>query len=120
MKIEGLGYVMLGSADIERSIGFYRDKLGLALVDQTRENFAFFDCGNATLVLTKLLSRRLRDRGEYPCEVVLRVPSVTEAYDELCRRGVTFIKPPGQIRPDAWATNCTDPDGHLVSIYGAQ
>jgi hypothetical protein len=50
----------------------------------------------------------------------LGVPSVTQAYDELCARGVTFLKPPGQIRPDAWATNCQDPDGYFVSIYGPQ
>lgn len=119
MKIEGLRYVMLASTDIERSVGFYRDQLGLPVQHQ-REGFAYFDCGNATLVLTTLLRNRLHEGGQYPTEVVLGVPSVTAAYDELSARGVAFIKPPGQVNEELWATNCKDPDGHLVSICGAQ
>ena len=119
MTIEGLRYVMLASSDLERSIGFYRDQLGLPVQHQ-REGFAHFDCGNASLVLTTLIRNRLHEDGEYPTEVVLGVRSVTAAYEELCARGVTFIKPPRQINAEAWATNCKDPDGHLVSIYGAQ
>lgn len=119
MTIEGLRYVMLGSSDLERSVRFYRDQLGLA-VQHRREEFAYFDCGNATLVLTTLLRGRLRAEGAYPSEVVLGVPSVTAAYDELSARGVAFIKPPGQVNEELWATDCKDPDGHLVSICGAQ
>jgi catechol 2,3-dioxygenase-like lactoylglutathione lyase family enzyme len=120
MKYEGLSHVMLGSSDIERSIAFYRDKLGLELLERTREKFAHFNCGNAEIVVTTLLRRLLRDDIRYPMEIVLRVPSVMQAYDELRERGVTFLKPPGQIRPDAWATNFQDPDGYFVSIYGPQ
>ncbi len=119
MKFEGLRYVMLGSGDLERSVRFYHDRLGLPVQHQ-REGFAYFDCGNATLVLTTLLRGRLREDGAYPTEVVLGVPSVTAAYDELSARGVAFIKPPAQVNEELWATNCKDPDGHLVSICGAQ
>jgi catechol 2,3-dioxygenase-like lactoylglutathione lyase family enzyme len=120
MKIEGLRYVMLASSDIERSITFYRDKLGLELVERTREEFAHFACGNAEIVVTTVLRNMLRDDVRYPMEIVLGVGSVAQAYDELRERGVTFLKPPGQIRPDGWATNCKDPDGYFVSIYGPQ
>jgi catechol 2,3-dioxygenase-like lactoylglutathione lyase family enzyme len=120
MKIEGLRYIMLASSDIERSIAFYRDKLRLELVDRTRDEFVHFNCGNAEIVVTTLLRHLLDENARYPMEIVLGVPSVTQAYDELCERGVTFLKPPRQIRPDAWATNCKDPDGYFVSIYGPQ
>jgi catechol 2,3-dioxygenase-like lactoylglutathione lyase family enzyme len=110
---------MLASSDLDRSICFYRDDLGLPL-DQQFEGFAFFGCGNATLILSSALRDRLREGASYPSEVVLGVPSVEAAHNELRARGVPFINAPRQVNAEAWAVNCTDPDGHLLSFYGAQ
>jgi len=119
VKIEGLQYVMLASGDLERSIRFYRDDLGLPL-EQRFEGFAFFGCGNATLVLSSALRDRLREGESYPSEVVLGVPSVAEAHEDLRARGVPFVNAPRQVNEQAWAANCIDPDGHLLSFYGAR
>ncbi len=119
MKIDGLRYVMLASGDLDRSIRFYRDDLGLPL-EQQFEGFAFFGCGNATLILSSALRDRLVAGGSYPSEVVLGVPSVDAAHEELRQRGVSFINAPRQVNAEAWAANCTDPDGHLLSFYGAR
>ena len=119
MKIEGLRYVMLGSSDLERSVRFYRDQLGLA-VQHRREEFAYFDCGNATLVLTTLLRGRLRDDCAVPKRSRARCSERPCCLRGTLARGVAFIKPPGQVNEELWATNCKDPDGHLVSICGAQ
>jgi|GEM_PF-1999851 len=118
MNIDGLRYVMLASSDIDRSIRFYRDTLSLELRQQFN-GFAFFDCGNATIVLSTELGYRLREGAAYPTEVVLGVPSVARAHEELRKRGVAFVKAPRPVTSDAWAASCTDPDGHLVSFYGA-
>jgi catechol 2,3-dioxygenase-like lactoylglutathione lyase family enzyme len=119
VKIDGLQYVMLASRDIDRSIRFYRDDLGLPLAQQF-EGFAFFSCGNTTLVLSSALRDRLHEDGSYPSEVVLGVSSVEAAHDELRACGIPSINAPRQVNAEAWAVTCADPDGHLLSFYGAR
>jgi catechol 2,3-dioxygenase-like lactoylglutathione lyase family enzyme len=109
MIVEGLRYVMLGCSDLDASVAFYRDTLGLVLISRF-EDFAFFETGEAKLALSGELGR---------AEFVLGAKSVVEAHRVLSGRGVKFINEPRQVNEANWAANFRDPGGHLLSIYGA-
>jgi catechol 2,3-dioxygenase-like lactoylglutathione lyase family enzyme len=116
MKIKNLSYVMVGTADVERSVEFYRDVLGLQL--QARfEDFAFLDTGSTTLALSGELWRRRAATEREPFELVFAVDSVGAAYESLIGR-ITFVNEPRQVNEANWAVNFSDPDGHPLSLYG--
>lgn len=113
-----IGLVMLGVNDIERSLAFYRDKLGLKVSNQFR-GFAFLEGGSIMLGL----SEQLGSASEHMAgatEIVLGVEDVRSAYAELCRQGVEFLHEPRNVDGTNWAANFRDPDGHLLSIYGPE
>lgn len=114
--IQGLGLVMLGVRDVERSVAFYRDRLGLPL--QSRSGgFAFFSGNGTTLALSEELGRA-RDHKAGAVEFVFSVVDVHTAHKMLTQRGVEFHKAPRLVTGDQWSANFTDPDGHELSIFG--
>lgn len=118
MIVEGLRYVMLGCSNVDVSVAFYRDKLDLQLLSRF-EDFAFFETGEAKLALSGELGRR-EPEGNESAEFVLGAKSVVEAHRILSERGVKFVSEPRQVNDANWAANFHDPDGHLLSIYGAR
>lgn len=118
MQVGSLQYVMLGTTDLERSLSFYRDTLGLEVV-HAFEGFAFLGTGETTVVLTADLGSRIESGATFASEIVFAVPSVEAAYRELLAANVPFVNAPSAVTPDAWAVTCRDPDGHLATYYGA-
>ena len=119
MKTTGVAYILLGSTDIERSLSFYTERIGLNVV-QRFEGFAFMKAGTTTIALTSDLGGRIANGATFASELVFGVPSVRNAYDELRAEGVAFVNEPRAVNAEAWAVTCTDPDGHLISFYGAK
>lgn len=117
-KLGAISVVMLGVQDVQRSLKFYRDVLGLKLATQF-ESFAFFETGSATLVLSEGLARHT-GQGAGATEVVFNVDGVREHYQTLVDRGVTFIQAPRVATGTQWVANFQDPDGHRLSIFGAE
>jgi catechol 2,3-dioxygenase-like lactoylglutathione lyase family enzyme len=113
-----IGIVMLGVENVERSLGFYRDQLGLPVQNQF-PGFAFLNCGSVTLLLSEPLGRRASPRAG-AVEVVFPVDAVRAAYDELRGRGVVFTQEPRNVAGPQWAANFNDPDGHLLSVFGPE
>ena len=50
--IEALGQVALTVADVERSVAFYRDQVGLRFLFAPAPTLAFFDLGGTRLMLS--------------------------------------------------------------------
>lgn len=113
-----IGLVMLGVADLEKSIAFYRDRLGMKLTAQF-EGFAFFDAGGITLALSRGLTQAT-GKGPGATEVVFSVEHVRASYDALRSQGVEFVNEPRVISPGNWGANFRDPDGHLLSLFGPE
>jgi catechol 2,3-dioxygenase-like lactoylglutathione lyase family enzyme len=113
---------MLGSADVDRSVEFYRDVLGLALSGRF-EDFAFFRShdgvqGETQLAISGELGRRATEGNGV--EVVFGAKSVVETHAQLSARGVQFVNEPRPVNDANWAVSFRDPDGHLLSLYGAR
>ncbi len=117
-RLSKIGVIMLGVADLAKSVPFYRDRLGLKLSMQF-ESFAFFDTSGATLVLNSGLAKAT-GRGAGATEVVFTVEHVRAAFEALREQGVEFINEPRLASPPNWVANFQDPDGHLLSIFGPE
>lgn len=113
--------------DVERSVAFYRDKLGFKL--RTRaEGFADFRTSNVALALWEIdhiaqtvgISNKRSGPGVHKAVGAIEVASGEEVdglYDQLLARGVVFVSPPKDY---PWRARCvyfTDPDEHLWEIY---
>ncbi len=118
MQIDGLRYVLLGCSNVERSLLFYRDVVGLELSARFGD-FAFFQTGETQLGLSGELGPPAAN-GAARAEFVFSAKSVTQAFESLSQRGVTFTNEPHPVNEGNWVVNFRDPDGHLLSIYGAE
>ncbi len=110
--------LMLGVRDLDASVAFYAEKLGLQPCGRF-EGFAFFDAHGTMLALSAPLGRSRPPLGPEPVEIVFAVDGVRDAFDRLVARGVTFVNEPHPIDGVNHVANFEDPDGHLFSLYGA-
>ena len=128
-------------SDMERSLRFYRDLLGLKIVRVMDESGEYIDNvlslqnvrvttvkmsadSGATLVeLLEFKSHPRQSRGDHevcsvgPSHVAFTVDDLDAVYHRLSRAGIRFNAPP-QLSPDGYAkvTFCQDPDGTLVEL----
>ncbi len=114
--IARIGHVLLGVTDLQRSLEFYRDQLGLKVQFSTA-GFAFLDAGGVTLGLSVELAKHA-PAVQGAAEIVFAVADVAAAHAALRERGVEFFKEPHAATPGDWVANFRDPDGHLLSIFG--
>ena len=110
--------VILRTPDLDRAVGFWSEKVGLALLGR-HEAFAFLDGGSVQLALNQV-DRQIDDHSM--TEVVLEVEDVSVSYRELSERGVPFEIEPRTVTSDGvrtlLAAHFYDPDGHAGSITG--
>src|SRR4029450_8085587 len=131
-------------SDIERSIVFYRDVLGLTLIKRqtgtapylatvtgfagVRLEAAFLQpaAGGSVLELLQYVShpasatdRATNRHGN--AHLCFKIDDLRSACAELKRRGVTLISEPTEITAGAhaggWAVYLRDPDGSTVELY---
>jgi catechol 2,3-dioxygenase-like lactoylglutathione lyase family enzyme len=110
--------VMLGVRNLEQSIAFYRDKLGIKLNMQI-PGFAFLDTGAVSIILSEALAQNSTNVAG-ATEVIFTVEDVREATDALKQQGVQFSHEPHHVNGPMWAANFPDPDGHLLTLFGPE
>lgn len=113
--------------NVERSVAFYRDKLGFKL--RTRaEGFADFTTEHVALALWEIdhiaattgISNKRSGPGVHKAVAaieVVRPEQIDELYQQLVEQGVSFVSPPKDY---PWRARCvyfTDPDDNLWEIY---
>jgi catechol 2,3-dioxygenase-like lactoylglutathione lyase family enzyme len=116
VKLSHITSIMLGVRDLNASVEFYRDKLGLKVKMQEGQ-LALLDAGPITLGLS-LGHVRLAPQVNGATEIVFQVDDVRSSRQALIERGVAFMNEPRQVTPTEWAAHFRDPDGHLLSIFG--
>ena len=126
-----LSVLTLGVADLERSLAFYRDGLGLPTQGIVGEEFelgaiAFFDLAGGIKLAVWQQADLAHDTGLAPSpgsstafslghNVVTR-EEVDEVMEQARRAGATIVKPAQDTFYGAYAGYFSDPDGHLWEI----
>jgi methylmalonyl-CoA/ethylmalonyl-CoA epimerase len=109
-----IGQISRSVADIERSIDWYRDKLGLTHL-YTFGKLSFFDCGGTRLFLEESV------KPQSESVLYLRVPDIQAAYEGLQGRGIVFTSAPHLIHRHAdgmeeWMAFFDDLEGRPLAI----
>jgi len=110
--IERVDFVDIPSRDVERSIAFYRDVLGLP---QNPREPTEFEAGNVTLAIWRPEDQGVEFSSGASHGIALRVPDVAVARAELEAKGVEFIG-----ERDSGVCNMaffSDPDGNSLILH---
>lgn len=113
-----LSTVILRVRDLDSSLQFYRDIVGLD-VSSTAPGFAFLATGTVAVALNQ---NPAEARDDTSSELVLEVDDVVAAHEAMTGRGVPFeVEPRPVMSQDGrtlLAAHFRDPDGHLWSVTG--
>jgi lactoylglutathione lyase len=116
-----IDYTMVIVSDMERSIEFYRDKLGIPLKFQSPD-WTEFLTGTTTLALhgggvPQSPRAGSADKDAGTCSIGFNVEDVDKTYEELRAKGINFVMPPTQREGEGIKLAvCVDPDGLPVSF----
>lgn len=141
--LSGIHHIAINVRDIEKSLKFYRETLGLELLFPPEEGsgeelekaakvsgaklkFAMLQAGNTCVELIQYVNPVGRPYDRRNCDtgnmhLAFRVPNAVQAYEELKKRGVRFNSPPvgitsGSLNGKSFAY-FTDPDGVTLEIF---
>ena len=114
--IQSIGQIAINTHDVQRSVAFYRDALGLDYLFEAGP-LAFLMCGDVRLMLSVAESPEF----DHPSSTLyFRVDDIHAARAELSGRGVPFDDEPHLIAkmPDheLWMTFFRDPDRNLHGL----
>ena len=112
-----LGQIGFTVSDVEKSVAYYRDTLGLKHLFSAPPGPAFFAAGNVRL----MLSRPEKPESErFTSALYFKVVDIREAHDSLVSRGVVFEAEPHRVAkmPDheLWMAFFRDPDRNLLGL----
>jgi len=117
LKLGRLAQVAFPVADVDRSVAFFEDVLGLKLLLRPHETLAFFDLNGVRLFVEKAAGPEEVAKASI---LYLLCDDIAVAAAELAARGVVFVDTPHCIAQqpayDLWMTFFRDPDGHLLAL----
>jgi catechol 2,3-dioxygenase-like lactoylglutathione lyase family enzyme len=118
---------ILAVADVEASVGFYRDRLGFeveasyddppyATLSLARTRLSLAEQGHEAEDRPGVAMQAPEDRSRLQVVLVLEVTDCRGAYAELSAEGVEFLAEP--FSPPWGGARCfaVDPDGYLVEL----
>jgi catechol 2,3-dioxygenase-like lactoylglutathione lyase family enzyme len=114
--------IILRVTDLQKSLAFYRDQVGLSVQSATPE-FAVLDGGGGALVMLNQVAAAKPSSGLAALtEIVLESTDIMATYERMKTRGVAFRIAPRVVTTDGvrdmLACDFRDPDGHVLSIAG--
>ena len=116
MAIERFTTITLQVSDVERSLHFYRDGLGLSFNPASSESAVGAMVGDLFLLLHKDFEPGLgeKERGA-GIELHFGIPDADEYFEELRQRGV---EPHGEPKDQPWGRvfSLSDPDGYAIEF----
>lgn len=112
-----LAQLHISVSDLQRSVEFYRDMLGLEfLFEVPAQNMAFLQAGSVRIYLGVPEDP---EHASHPL-AYFRVDGVQEEYQRLIEAGVSKGTPPHRVHSDEnaelWMASVLDPDGHAVLL----
>jgi catechol 2,3-dioxygenase-like lactoylglutathione lyase family enzyme len=117
MAVGALGQVHVSVRDLDRSVQFYRDVLGIEFLFRVPgQPMAFFRSGDVRLYLGTPESPEFASK----CVLYFRVDDLDGEYTRLGGLGVTFLDRPHVVHREPagelWMVFLTDPDGHQIGL----
>lgn len=111
-----IGQIAVPIRDLDRSLAFYRDVLGLRFLFRAPPDLAFFDCAGVRL----MLDGPARNRAGQSSIIYFKVDDLPRTHTTLAARGVNFEGPPHLIAKlpdhDLWMAFFQDPDGNMLAL----
>jgi methylmalonyl-CoA/ethylmalonyl-CoA epimerase len=109
--------IAVNAHDIERAVGFYRDKLGMKLLFTVPPTLAFFDCNGIRL----MLSLPATPEFDHPGSIIyFNVDDIHRACETLTTRGVQFEEEPAFVADmgayDLWLAAFRDSENNLLAL----
>ena len=117
MALGPLGQIHISVSDVERSVEFYRDVLGIQhLFTVQGQPMAFFASGDVRLYLGKPESADFKTQ----CVLYFTVDDIDAEHARLQEQGVSFNDQPHVVHRDGstelWMAGLTVPDGHHIIL----
>jgi lactoylglutathione lyase len=112
---------MVVVSDMDRSVEFYRDRLGIPLKFQTPD-WTEFQTGTTTLALhgggvAATVPPAGDPTKQAGCSIGFNVEDVDKTYEELKSKGIRFVMPPTQREGEGIKLAvCIDPDGLPIAF----
>jgi methylmalonyl-CoA/ethylmalonyl-CoA epimerase len=110
-----IGQIGMTVTDLDRSIEFYRDVLGLTFLFRV-PNLAFFDCAGIRLMLGL---PEANGESFHPL-LYFRVDDIERAAEQLAARGIAFETKPTLVakleKHDLWLAAFRDPDRNVIEL----
>ena len=116
LELNSVGQIHIPVDDIDASVAFYRDVLGMKFLFQVPgQSMAFFDCGGVRLYLGAIEGDRMSKPLMY-----YRVPNIDVACEALEEKDVVLEDPPHVVHRteemELWMASVEDPAGNLVCL----
>ena len=116
-----IGQIAVPVSDIDRSIAFYRDVLGMRFLFKAPPGLGFFDCNGLRILLD---APAKANSVNYSSIIYYRVSDLQSAYETLRERGVVFAEEPQLVAkmPDheLWMAFFRDPDGNVLALMSEE
>ena len=117
MTVSGIGQLSITVSDLDASVRWYRDVLGLPhLFTVEGQPMAFFQAGDVRLYLGVTEDERFRSRPV----VYYSVDDLDVAYDEVTGRGASSMSRPHVVHRDGgtelWMAFVSDPGDNPVGL----
>jgi methylmalonyl-CoA/ethylmalonyl-CoA epimerase len=114
--LDQIGQIAVPVTDIERSIRFYRDNLGMRFLFQAPPGLAFFDLNGIRL----MLDGPAKAQAGNSSVIYYKVDDLQSAFETLSKRSVQFETEPHLIAKmpdhDLWMAFLRDPDKNLMAL----
>lgn len=115
-RLGQIGQIAVTVSDLERAVGFYRDKVGLAFLFQV-PNMAFFDCDGVRLMLGL---PEADDSGHRASILYFKVADIGATATAMQERGVNFTAEPHRVAAmedhDLWMAFFQDTEGNTMAL----
>lgn len=115
--LDTIGQIHVSVADVDRSVEYYHDVLGMRLLFRVPgQPMAFLDCGGVRLYLGQPETPEFRSNPL----LYFTVEDVHEAHAALLERGVEFLDVPHVVNrtetSELWMAFFRDPDGTNLAV----
>jgi catechol 2,3-dioxygenase-like lactoylglutathione lyase family enzyme len=117
MALGPVGQIHISVTDVDRSVAFYRDVLGIPFLFQVPgQPMAFFASGDVRLYLGVPESQEFASK----CTLYFRVDDIEAEHGRLAAAGVPMHGVPRVVHRDGgtelWMSFLRDPDGHNIGL----